>query len=281
MPSSCPPRLQAVILDWAGTVVDFGSFAPTRIFVEAFAALGIDLSLDEARGPMGVGKADHIRALCQQPTIAERFQQRFDRLPTESDVQQIYQHFMPLQIARVGEYSDLIPGALESLSALRRLGLKIGSTSGYPRVVMDRLAPLAAAKGYSPDHIVATDEVPKGRPGPSQALANVIALSIDDVAACVKVDDTPPGILEGRSAGMWTVALRFSGNFLGLTWDEYRSLSSERLEAERQRIDALFASSEPDYLLDTIADLPTIVDEINVRLARGELPRRRQNSLVH
>ncbi len=51
------------------------------------------------------------------------------------------------------------------------------------------------------------------------ALANVIALGIDDVAACVKVDDTVPGILEGRRAGMWTVALVCSGNALGLTWE--------------------------------------------------------------
>ena len=28
--------IQAVIFDWAGTIVDFGSFAPTSIFVEAF-----------------------------------------------------------------------------------------------------------------------------------------------------------------------------------------------------------------------------------------------------
>lgn len=277
MHSHCPTRLQAAILDWAGTVVDFGSFAPTRIFVEAFARLGIELTLEEARGPMGLGKQDHIRALCQQPNIAQRFQ----RPPTEDDVKQIYEYFMPLQIAKVGEYSALIPGTLESIAALRQLGMKIGSTSGYPKVVMNQLAPLAAAAGYSPDHIVATDEVPKGRPGPSQALANVIALSIDDVVACVKVDDTPPGIVEGRSAGMWTVALRFSGNFLGLTWEEFRSLSSTRLDAERQRIDALFAPSAPNYLIDTIADLPKIVEEINARLARGELPRQRDDSLVH
>ena len=29
-------RISALILDWAGTTVDFGSFAPTQIFVEAF-----------------------------------------------------------------------------------------------------------------------------------------------------------------------------------------------------------------------------------------------------
>jgi phosphonoacetaldehyde hydrolase len=267
-----PTRLQAAILDWAGTVVDFGSFAPTRIFVEAFASFGVEVTLDEARGPMGVGKRDHIRTLCNQPAISERFQHKFGRSPNDNDVNEIYKRFMPLQVAKVGEYSTLIPGALESIAALRQAGLKIGSTSGYPKEVMEKLIPLAAAAGYSPDHIVASDEVPKGRPSPAQALVNVIAFGLDDVAACVKVDDTLPGILEGRSAGMWTVALRFSGNFLGLTWEEYRALSSEQLDSERKRIDALFAPSKPHYLIDTIAELPSVITDVNVRLARGESP---------
>jgi len=267
-----PTRLRAAILDWAGTVVDFGSFAPTRIFVEAFASSGIEVSLEEARGPMGIGKRDHIRTLCNQPAIAERFQRRFGRSPNDTDVNEIYQRFMPLQIAKVGEYSALIPGALESIAALRQAGMKIGSTSGYPKEVMNKLIPIAAAAGYSPDYVVASDEVPKGRPSPAQALANVIALGLDDVAACVKVDDTPPGILEGHSAGMWTVALRFSGNFLGLTWDEYRALSPKQLDSERKRIDKLFAQSKPHYLIDTIVELPSTITDINARLTRGESP---------
>ncbi|NLD00981.1 MAG: phosphonoacetaldehyde hydrolase, partial [Gammaproteobacteria bacterium] len=44
-----PQQVEAVILDWAGTVVDFGSFAPTKIFVEAFASFGIEISLQQAR----------------------------------------------------------------------------------------------------------------------------------------------------------------------------------------------------------------------------------------
>ncbi len=267
-----PTQLQAAILDWAGTVVDFGSFAPTRIFVEAFASFDVELSLEEARGPMGMGKWDHIRTLCNVPAIAARFERRFGRLPTDADVTAIYERFMPLQIAKVGEHSALIPGALEAIAALRQRGLKIGTCSGYPKVVMDKVVELAAEAGYRPDHVVATDEVPRGRPSPAQALANVIALGLDDVAACVKVDDTEPGILEGRSAGMWTVALRFSGNFLGLDFAAYQALPAARLAEERTRIDALFAPSRPHYLIDTLADLPAVIDLINARLARGETP---------
>ena len=265
--------VEALILDWAGTVVDFGSFAPTSIFVEAFArAYDFPVSLEEARQPMGLGKWDHIAALGRLPSVDERWQARFGHPMSHAEVDHLYHTFMPLQIANVGKHSALIPGALAAIEHLRQAGLKIGTTSGYPRQVMDHVVAMAAVAGYRPDHVVAADDLLTGRPGPAQALANVIALGIGDVAACVKVDDTLPGILEGRSAGMWTVGLRFSGNFLGLDYPAFEALTPSELEQHRQRIDALFTPARPHYLVDTIADLPALIDEINLRMARGETP---------
>lgn len=269
---SNPSKTQAVILDWAGTVVDFGSFAPTQIFVEAFGEFDVQVSIEEARGPMGMGKWDHIRTLCNVPAISERYAKVFGRAPTDDDVTAIYNRFMPLQIEKIATHSALIPGALDTITALRNDGLKIGSCSGYPAVVMAKVVELAKQNGYVADHVVATDEVPNGRPWPSQALANVIALGIDDVAACVKVDDTVPGILEGRRAGMWTVALVCSGNALGLTYEGYKALAPEKLDSERKRIHALFEGSRPHYLIDTINELPQVIADINRRLAAGEMP---------
>lgn len=272
MKYSQPNKLQAVILDWAGTVVDFGSFAPTQIFVEAFKEFGIEVSLEESRGPMGMGKWDHIRTLCNVPEIAERYREKFGRTPTDDDVTAIYERFMPLQIEKIAVHSGIIPGALESIQILRDKGLKIGTCSGYPKIVMDKVVELAEKNGYSPDCVVATDEVPNGRPYPAQSLQNVISLGISDVAACVKVDDTWPGILEGRSAGMWTVALTCSGNALGLTYEEYKKLDKAQLDEERQRIQKIFEGSKPHYLIDTIAELPEVIEDINLRLSKGELP---------
>ncbi|HEX8374734.1 MAG TPA: hypothetical protein VF606_06100 [Geminicoccaceae bacterium] len=39
-------HVKAVVLDWAGTVVDFGSRAPTGAFVEVFGQFGVELSVD-------------------------------------------------------------------------------------------------------------------------------------------------------------------------------------------------------------------------------------------
>ncbi|MBV8272137.1 MAG: phosphonoacetaldehyde hydrolase [Cupriavidus sp.] len=267
-----PLRLEAAVLDWAGTVIDFGSFAPTQIFVEAFAEFGVAITLDEARGPMGLGKWDHIRTLCNDGAIAARFSLAHGRMPTDDDVTAIYDRFMPLQIKKVGAHSALIPGALETIAALREAGLKIGSCSGYPRVVMERVVALAAEAGYQPDCVIACDDVPRARPWPAQALRNVVELGIGDVAACVKVDDTVPGIEEGRRAGMWTVALLMSGNTLGLPYEEYAALSADERARHRVAISAGFAACRPHYEIDTIADLPEVVADINRRMASGERP---------
>lgn len=267
-----PVHLEAAVLDWAGTVVDFGSFAPTQIFVEAFAEFGVAITLDEARGPMGLGKWDHIRTLCDDGAIAARFSLAHGRMPTDDDVTAIYNRFMPLQIEKVSAHSALIPGALEAIAALREAGMKIGSCSGYPRIVMDRVVALAAEAGYRPDCVVACDDVPRARPWPAQALRNVVELGIGDVAACVKVDDTVPGIEEGRRAGMWTVALLMSGNTLGLSYEQYAALSDDERTRHRDAISAGFAACRPHYEIDTIADLPEVVADINRRMASGDRP---------
>lgn len=267
-----PRKIECVILDWAGTTVDFGSFAPTQVFVEAFAEFGVPLTLAQARGPMGRGKWDHIRALCDDPAIAARYAERHGHAPDDSDVTRIYERFMPLQIEKIGQYSDLIPGTLPVIAGLRAQGIAIGSCSGYPAIVMEKVAASARASGYHADHIVAADDVPRGRPFPSQALANAIALGISDVAACIKVDDTAPGIVEGRAAGMWSVALLLSGNALGLTHEQYLALPDTERQAARARISAELAPAGPHYMIDTIAELPAVIAEIEQRLEAGDMP---------
>lgn len=266
------PRLEAVIFDWAGTLVDFGSFAPTRVFVEAFAQFGVTLTLEQARGPMGMGKWDHIRALCDDPAIATQYAARFGSLPDDAAVTAIYERFLPMQLDKVAQYSDVIDAAPATLAEVRRRGLKVGSCSGYPASVMHRVLERARAGGVEADCVVASDEVPRARPAPAMALRNVIALGLADVAGCVKVDDTAVGIDEGRRAGMWTVALLLSGNAAGLTHAEYQALGEAQREAARGRARAVFAPSAPDYLIDTVADLPAVLDDIAARLARGERP---------
>ncbi|MBR9829276.1 MAG: phosphonoacetaldehyde hydrolase [Oceanospirillales bacterium] len=266
--------IEAVIFDWAGTTVDFGSFAPTTIFVEAFrTTFDFDISLAEARGPMGMGKWDHIRALGNNPAISARWQAQFGRAMSDEDVDLIYDTFMPLQIAKVGQHADLIPGTLDTVEWLRGQGIKIGSCSGYPRPVMEVLQQAAAERGYAPDCVIATGDLKAGsRPGPWMALQNVQELGVNAVFRCIKVDDSAPGVHEGHNAGMWTVGLSLSGNESGLTLAEFLAADDGAKADARGKASGNLAAAGAHYIIDTIADLPAVVEVIQQRIANGERP---------
>lgn len=265
--------LQAVIFDWAGTLVDFGSLAPTQIFVEAFATFGITITLGQARGPMGLSKWDHIHQLLQDESIAAQWQTAFGRAPSNEDVDAIYARFMPMQIAKVGEFSAPIAGAVQTLQWLRANGLKIGSCSGYPREVLKQLLPQAEAAGVKPDYVVAGDELEAGgRPGPFMALANVLALGIGDVRACVKVDDTVPGIEEGLRAGMWTVGLSLSGNEVGYSVAEFAQAPREEVDARVAVAEAKLKKAGAHYVVRSVADLPAVLAQISADMRAGKMP---------
>lgn len=265
--------LQAVIFDWAGTLVDFGSLAPTQIFVEAFATFGITVTLAQARGPMGLSKWDHIHQLLQESSIAAQWHTTFGRAPSNADVDAIYARFMPMQIAKVGEFSAPIAGAVQVLQWLRAQGLKVGSCSGYPREVLNQLLPQAAAAGIAPDHVVAGDELPAGgRPGPFMALANVLALGIGDVRACVKVDDTVPGIEEGCRAGMWTVGLSLSGNEAGYSLAELAQAPQNEVDARVAVAEAKLQAAGAHYVVRSVADLPAVLEQIAAAMRAGKTP---------
>ena len=262
--------LQAVIFDWAGTLVDFGSLAPTQIFVEAFATFGITITLAQARGPMGLSKWDHIQQLLQDESIAAQWQTKFCRAPDNEDVDAIYARFMPMQIAKVGEFSAPIDGAVQTLQLLRNSGLKVGSCSGYPRQVLNQLLPQAEAAGVKPDYVVAGDELEAGgRPGPYMALANVLALGISDVRACVKVDDTVPGIEEGLRAGMWTVGLSLSGNEVGYSVEEFNKAPVAEVDARVAAAEAKLKKAGAHYVVRSVAELPAVLQAIASTMRAG------------
>lgn len=274
MSDSSKSPIQAIIFDWAGTIVDFGSFAPTSIFVEAFKTeFNFDLTIEEARVPMGLGKWDHIQAVGKLPSVDARWQAQFTRSMDRHDIDRIYATFMPLQKAKVADHAEPILNAVEVVNNLKDTGIKVGSCSGYPRQVMDELIPIAADYGYKPDYVVATDDLPHGgRPAPHMALKNVIELGATNVGACIKVDDAAPGIEEGHNAGMWTVGLLLSGNEAGLTYQQYLDADEATLNLAREKARTKLNKSTPHYLIDTISDLPDVVADIEKRLFQGERP---------
>jgi phosphonoacetaldehyde hydrolase len=264
--------LKAILLDWAGTTMDYGCYAPAVVFVQVYERKGVPISVEEARAPMGAHKKVHIRKISQLESVRERWEQTHGRPPNEDDVEAMFQDFIPLQMNVLADYADLIPGTLDAVQDFRARGLKVGSTTGYTREMMGLLQDEATKRGYTPDSTVCAADVPEGRPAPFMCLQNMINLQVYPPEAIVKVDDTLPGIEEGLNAGMWTIGLAKTGNEIGLNGQEISNLAPDDLDARLKRAYTRMAQAGAHYVVDGIWDVPAVLDEIGVRLRRGERP---------
>ena len=264
--------LKAILLDWAGTTMDYGCYAPAVVFVDVFKRKGVPISIEEARVPMGAHKKVHIRKISQLDAVNERWQSAHGRPPSEDDVEAMFQDFVPLQLDCLADYADLIPGTLEAVADFRRRGLKIGSTTGYTSEMVKILLAEAKKRGYEPDSTVCAAEVPAGRPEPWMCVQNAMNLGVYPFEACVKVDDTLPGMEEGLNCGMWTIGLAKTGNEVGLNAAEIAKLEPQVLQTKLDRAYTRMSQTGAHYVVDGIWDVPAVLDEINARLARGERP---------
>ena len=264
--------LKAAVFDWAGTVIDHGSQAPMGAFVAAFAQFGVTISIAQARGPMGLPKRDHIATLMALPEVAAGWRAAQGGEPGDAAIDRLLAVFEPLNIAAVADHAALIPGAIDTVTALRTRGLKIGSTTGYTRPIMERVLPLAAAQGYAPDSLVCAGDLPAGRPTPLMMYRTFLELGAWPAWSVVKVDDTAPGIAEGIAAGTWTVGVAMTGNAVGLTAAELSALPEEERAVLRHKAGAELLRAGAHVVVDSIADLLPVVDSIEGRLARGERP---------
>jgi len=264
--------IEAVLLDWAGTTMDFGCMAPARVFVEVFTRRNVPITIEEARAPMGAHKRVHMQKISELDSVRARWQQAHGRPPNDGDVSAMFAEFVPLQVACLSEYSTLIPGTLEAVAELRRRGIRIGSTTGYLAEMMLVNQKDAKRQGYEPDATVCAGEVPAGRPYPYMCLLNVIRLGVSAVQACVKIDDTVPGVEEGLNAGMWTIGLAVSGNEVGMTLEHWNALPAAGQKLKRERAYTRLQQCGAHYTVDTIADIMPCIDDIQARIRRGEAP---------
>ena len=265
-------HVKAAIFDWAGTVVDYGSLAPMGVFVETFAQFGVAVSIDEARGPMGMAKRPHIVALTLLPRVAEAWKAVHGRPPMEADVDALYEVFVPKNVEVAADYADLIPGVAETVAALRAEGLNIGSSTGYTREIMARILPKAAAQGFKPDSLVCTGDTPEGRPSPLMFYKGLIEMNVWPAWSAIKIDDTIVGIAEGLNAGAWAVGVAVSGNCFGLSLADTQALSPGEYAARRAKACATLLAAGAHYVIDSVADLGPVVAEIEGKLMRGERP---------
>jgi phosphonoacetaldehyde hydrolase len=248
--------IQLVIFDWAGTVIDYGCQAPTGAFVQALAEAGVNITLQEARGPMGLHKKDHLRTLLKEAAIAERWHAAHGRDWTEADVEALYQRVTPLQVAAAKQYSRLIPGVTECVAELRRMGIRIAGSTGYFHEAAEVVRQAGAEQGYVPDFCICADDVPAGRPAPWMIFRAMEALNVYPPSDVVKVGDTLVDIADGLNAGVHSLGVTDSSNEMGLSEIELKALNELELQQRRVDIRQRYVAAGAHGVLTTLAELP-------------------------
>ncbi len=264
--------LRAVILDLAGTCVDYGSRAPLEAFVELFRRRGIALDFASAREPMGLGKREHIAALLAQPEIAARWRALYGRAPGTADIEELYREFVPLQIELLPGSSRLIPGALEAVERLGAEGIRVGVTTGYSRTMMEVVLGEAARQGFHPEAAVCVEDVPAGRPAPWMIFRCLERLSVWPPAAAVAVGDTLPDAAAGRNAGCWSVGVAATGNLVGWSEEEASRLPAARRRSAIGEARRVLRAAGAHFVIDRLAELDRLCLRISRRLAAGRKP---------
>ena len=256
-------EITCVILDWAGTAVDFGCFAPVNAFIDAFGEISLRVTTEEVRKPMGAAKIEHVRRLLRMERINQAFQAAFQRDWNEDDVVKLNQKFEKYLFSSLTDYTDPIPQVIDTVSLLRKKGIKFGSTTGYTRAMMEVVEPSAQSKGYFPDHCVTPDGLPMGRPAPFMIFKNMIDLNIQSTDCVVKVGDTIEDIREGLNAKVWTVGVVVGSNELGLSETDINSLPETELNEKKAHVRSKMAEAGAHYVIDTMSELPEIIERIN------------------
>lgn len=255
-------RLLAVFFDWAGTTIDHGSRAPVEVFVEVFRRAGVEITAAEARVPMGMAKREHIAAILALPRVAEAWASHKGRAASHDDVSRLYEDFLPLQREVLARHCDVIEGVPAVVAECRRRGMKIGSSTGYTRALMDVVAPIARQGGYEPDAILCADDTPQGRPAPWMNFRLAERLGVFPMSRVVVVDDTEPGILAARNAGAWAVAVTRTGNSIGLSTGELAAADPEALVARLREAAQMFRDAGAHAVIESVADLIPVLDRI-------------------
>jgi len=258
-------KVSAVILDWAGTTVDYGCFAPVNAFINAFEAYGITPTIDETRAQMGMEKHAHVAKMLENERLSALWMEVHGRPHSKSDIDNIYGKFEPELFKTLHNFTTPLPGVIETTLRLREMGIAIGSTTGYTIEMMDIVESCAAEKGYYPDCLVCPEHVGDGRPYPYMIWRNLKKLKVMDVRNVVKVGDTTADIEEGKNAGCICVGVLKGSSTLGLSEKEFADTPQNELDALFAEAIEKYIKAGADYVIDELIALPKLIDSLTTK----------------
>lgn len=260
-------RVRAVVLDWAGTMIDFGCLAPAKVFQKVFKEAGVEISVAQAREPMGMAKRQHIEAIMKIDDVHQRWTKHRNAPPSDNDVSELYEKFIPLQSTIIADYCELIPGALDTFQWCGENEIRVASSTGYTRSIMEVVSGKAAEAGYDPEIVLCADDAENGRPAPWLIFEACRRFNIYPMSTVVKVDDTVVGVEAGKNAGAWSVGVYGTGNLVGCSEQEFNGLEPEARNQLLAQAKASLEQAGADFVIESVVELPAVITTINQKLS--------------
>lgn len=263
--------LKGLILDVAGTFIDFGSMAPTDALLNSFSKFGLKLTNEEVRYGMGLLKIDHTNAIFSQQSVIKKWLKVYKRPVEAKDIQDVYAQIEIELKSIVKNYCEPINGIYELKEYAKNNNIKIGTTTGYTQEMMDIIIPELTEKNLIMDTMVNPSMVQAGRPHPWMIYENMKNMGIYPTYDMIKIGDTFADIDEGRNAGMWVIALT-TGNELGITFEKYLKLEEPLLNKKNKDIKNKFLEYGAHYVCDGIWDVIPTIQLIKNKISNNEYP---------
>ena len=113
-------NIEAIVFDLAGTLIDFGSLAPSQVLIKLFDRLGIKITRKQAIGPMGIEKRAHIKALLTTRKINSQWKKKFKSKPTDKDIDKLFKLFNPELKKIIKKHSKFISGSKNTIDFIKK-----------------------------------------------------------------------------------------------------------------------------------------------------------------
>jgi phosphonoacetaldehyde hydrolase len=265
--------LNSVILGLSGTIADPYSLAPTKALRHTFAVDDVPITWEEARIPDVRYHSENIKEVLYQSQVYRRWCDIKLSPPDQSTCIRLFDRYMKILPQYLQEYNQIIPGSQHTIQLLQNsYQMRVGIVSDLDSKYMDTMNDEIQKQGICADAYAGNqDDTPISTPFKLYKL--LTQLDVCPIQSVVKVSSTVSGIQEGLQAGCWTVAVTRYCNYLGInTYNANDSLTDPDIQQKNTKAINKFVDIGAHYVIDTINDLPSVIDDINERLQDGDTP---------
>lgn len=256
-------QVRAVIFDLGGTLVDPYSLTPLRALHNAFKKQHIYLTHHDINRYMGLDKKKHIQSLLMD------YYRDIYRAPAkisnlDKKVEGIHKIFQEEHSNFITRKTDILPGAKVLHDLLREKDIKIGITTGYSFQEAEPIIYTLEEQGFTVDNVVTSDMVLLGRPYPDMIYENMKAFDIEemDSSSVIKIDDSLPGIEEGRKAHVITIGVAKYSCLVGPVALASDETDRDVLDTRITYVKETMRDHYVDYAMDDLHDVHEFLERV-------------------